>query len=402
MNSRLSFRSLGLITLVLFLVAAAAPGQPDQSQTSFIGPRSAEATTSQSISLDVRDADIRDVLSALAIKMDVGIILIADPCKVSFRTSSSPLQALELLLQSQGLAYIQEGDLIVVGEPEKLQDNFFKQLLLTRFDLFFIPAGEIQTLAEGLGIPLTSITLDPNQNVIWAQGPPPALHKLQELINTVDSPISDLSLDYKTITLTQISPKRAIEILDSAGIKPKQYLLLKNRLFVFDTRVFARWAQVETLIREVDTQDGRDNSVFVHQLKNITAKDAEGRLAGFGLTVQTATFNYPEYTQELLVICPPYLESQVRSALISMDGVRKKIRVPVVKATGTAAHAALNAKRSLLSELSGVPVGNMFISRNLSGDTDSPRHVLWVEDTPEKVAQIEELIKRMQSLGTGQ
>ncbi|RJX22881.1 MAG: energy transducer TonB [Desulforudis sp.] len=392
---------VAVCAVALLLMAAGWDNQDATSIANRIRLSVAEAApqSSENITLDVRDADLRDVLTALAIKMDVGIILIVEPDKVSFRVQdSSPVQALELILQSQGLAYLREGDLIIVGEPEQLQNSFFKQLILTRFDLLFVPAGEIKTLITALDIPLTSLTLDPGLNVIWAQGTPQALHKLQELINTVDRPVNDMSLDFRSITLTQISPERALEVLENAGIKPRQSLKLKNRLLVFDTRVFARWAQVEALIREVDTLDGRESKVFVYQLKNITAKDARERLAGFPFQVNTTTFNYPEYTQELLVICPPYLESQVRNALVSIDGTRKKIRVPVASATGGGdknAFEELNAKRHLLSELSGVPVGNMHISRNLSGSFDTPFYVLWVEETPEKIAQIEELVKRI-------
>ncbi|MDQ7790169.1 MAG: energy transducer TonB, partial [Clostridia bacterium] len=269
---------------------------------------------------------------------------------------------------------------------------FFNRLILTRFDLLFVPAAKVQTAAGQLGIPLQSLAPDPATNSVWAQGTPLELRKLQELIHVLDRPVHDLSLDYRTLHLTTISPERARQILTEAGIKANYTLALKNRLLVFDTDTFARWAQVEALIKAVDNLDGREDAIFAYQLKNISAQDAEERLGALPLPVTAVTFNYPDLTQEILVICPSHLESQVRSALSSIDSTRKKIRVPVHNST---IHEELNATRSLLSELSGVSVGNMHISRNLSGDSDAPYYVLWVEETPERIAQIEVLIEKL-------
>lgn len=390
MNSKSSLRFVGLVTVVLFILAAGYAVQPGFS----LGLGLAEATGSkQNISLDARNAELRDVLSALAVKMDVGIILTGEPTKVDFRVDSvPPMRALELLLQTQKLDYIQDQNLIIVGNPENLKKEFFNRLILTRFDLLFVPAAKVQTAAGQLGIPLQSLAPDPATNSVWAQGTPLELRKLQELIHVLDRPVHDLSLDYRTLHLTTISPERARQILTEAGIKANYTLALKNRLLVFDTDTFARWAQVEALIKAVDNLDGREDAIFAYQLKNISAQDAEERLGALPLPVTTVTFNYPDLTQEILVICPSHLESQVRSALSSIDSTRKKIRVPVHNST---IHEELNATRSLLSELSGVSVGNMHISRNLSGDSDAPYYVLWVEETPERIAQIEVLIEKL-------
>ncbi|MDQ7789316.1 MAG: energy transducer TonB, partial [Clostridia bacterium] len=126
MNSKSSLRFVGLVTVVLFILAAGYAVQPGFS----LGLGLAEATGSkQNISLDARNAELRDVLSALAVKMDVGIILTGEPTKVDFRVDSvPPMRALELLLQTQKLDYIQDQNLIIVGNPENLKKEFFNRL----------------------------------------------------------------------------------------------------------------------------------------------------------------------------------------------------------------------------------------------------------------------------------
>lgn len=355
-------------------------------------------TGGPTITLDVRQADLRDVLSALAIKMGVQVILTAEPVPVSFAIRDVyPVQALELFLQSQGLAYIRHGNLIVVGTPDKLQSDFFKQMIITRFNLSFVTVDQVQPLIGQLGLPVEILALDTNPRAFWAQGTPPALHKLRELLLAVDLPENHtVTLEYRAITVTQISPSRLAELLGQIGITPARTVILGNRLLVFDTNVLARWEQVQALVSQLDTQDARNETLFVYPLKNIVARDAAARLAQFSLPgVKTTTFNYPEFARELIVICPPEQATQVRNILAGLDRTQQKIRVPVASAEGKNAHQQLNARRHLLSELTDVPIGNMRISSNLSGDSENPHYVLWVEETPDKIQVIEDLIKRM-------
>ena len=361
-----------------------------------VNPCAAQAET---ITIDVRDADTREVLSALAIKMGVSIIMAADPGRITFKVEDvSPVRALELLLQSQNLAYLREGNVIVVGCPDTLHEHFFKQLILTRFDLFFVKACEVKGVIEKeLGLPVKSVVFDNNPHAIWVQGTPQAIAKVRELVTAVDIPENEaLTLDFRTVYAKQLSPTRLLELLSQTGLSPTRFVVLKNRLLVFDRDILNRWAEVEELVRTLDCLDARAQTVFLFRLENITAQDAEARLGVFGFDdVQTITFNYPEFSQEILVVCPPEMENEVRTALISLDGAREKIRVPVARAEGEHAMSELNAKRHLISELTGVPVSQMHISRNLSGDSQNPFRVLWVEETPEKVKQIEEVLAKI-------
>ena len=136
-------------------------------------------------------------------------------------------------------------------------------------------------------------------------------------------------------------------------------------------------------------------------MKNIVAADAAKWLETFGFDdVKTVSHNNDRLGKELLVICPPELETQVRSALGSLDGTRTKTKMPVLTVKGSSesgsnSHQGLVATRELLSELSGVPVGSFTISGNLSGDWKNPMYALWVEETPDNIMLIKDLIKEL-------
>jgi len=411
-------RRLKMIFVFTFVVAGllypAAParifaGSPVSAAVYGLAAAPAFAAGPPLLTLDVREADLRDVLSALALKMGATVILATKedkPVKITFQVKNvSPLQALELIVEKQGLTYLQRENLIIVGDQGTLQESFFNQLLLTRFNTFYVPAPKLIGFIKELGIPLKSITSEHDQNVLWVQGTAPALQKVRELINAVDGEENQLSLEYRTLTPTQIPPARAVELLAKAGVTLKRYLVLNNRLLVFDRELFSRWAELEALVKDLDTMDARKQKAFVYQLKNIVARDAANWLKEFdfgaGNEVKTVTFNNPEFGRELLVICPPEVENQVRSALSSLDGTRQKTRAPVAAASGKFAHQALNAKRSLLSEMSGVPVGSMHISSNLSGDDDNPQYVLWAEETPDKLKLLQDLAAKLGGGGGG-
>jgi len=395
---------IALVLLILTVLAcgtAYADGdvvQTSSTSESLSAVEGAYEESGKKISLDLRGVDLRDALSALAMEMNANIILLdPKPVKINFQADNiTASQALELIIQSQSLTYLQNGRIIVVGPADKLKKDFFNQMILTRFSLFYIPASEMKSLLGELGLDLTSITVSTNENAIWVQGTVQSVKKVREVIYSVDNMENQVSLEHKTVTLTQISPERAVELLASAGVELKRYVLLDNRLLIFDPEVLSRWDQVQTMVEQLDIQAANKNKVFVLQLKNIVAGDAAKRLSEFGLSdVKTITYNYDRFGHELMVICPPYLETQLRSALVSMDVTRQVTRVPVMKEAGENANSKLSAKRSLLSDLSGVPVSKMHISRNLSGDNDNPEYVLWVEETPDKIQLIKDLISEM-------
>ncbi len=356
------------------------------------------------ISLDVREADIRDVLSALAVEMGVTVILDAKPVEITFKAENiSPQQALNLIIQSKGLASVQKDNIIVVGEPGRLHGSYFSEMILTRFDTYYVAPDQIKGLISSLGLNIKVLSMEANPGAIWVQGTAQSLQKVRELVNAVDLKENHqlALLEYRTVTVSQIPPARAVELLAGAGVKLEHYIVLNNQLLVFEKRLFPRWAEIERLIAKLDTLNSRKEKAFVYQLKNVSARDAAARLKlfdfGSGNEIKTVTYNNDNLGRELLVICPPYLEGHVRDALSSIDLTRERIRAPIASAKGKNSYDSLNGKRSLLSELSGVSIINMHISGNLSGDYDNPAYVLWAEESPDKIKLLQDLASGLPS-----
>lgn len=378
------------------------PGVSESSSGNSSSNSSVAERSSSNVSLNVKDADIRDVLSALAIKMGVNIILVGSADEVTLKVDDvPPVKALELLLQKAGLHYIREGSLIIVGSRSKLEEDFFRQMVLSRFNLRYISASKLDDLISDLDIPLQRVTIDANIHSIWAQGTPQALAKLQELIRAVDRPENrgpeeEIPLKYRQLELTFISPVRAAELLEEAGFGPDNYLALGKRLLVFDQSVLEHWERVESLFKDLDSVSTRENKVSVYQLKNTYADFVESRFDDLNIgdvDIIPLTGDYKMFTQEILVSFPLHLEDQVYSTLSTLDGPRQRIKVPL---DDSSSRQHLAAKRELLSELTGVPVGRMRISTNL-GDTDNPAYVLWVEETPDKAESLQNMVRNLPS-----
>jgi type II secretory pathway component HofQ len=106
---------------VLTIEAAASPRrhavQPEPRH-----PAAASLSAGEPISLDLKDADLKDVLRTFAKLARLNIVI--DPevkGSVTVRLHDVPWdQALDVILQVNGLGYVLEGNVFRVGEPRKL------------------------------------------------------------------------------------------------------------------------------------------------------------------------------------------------------------------------------------------------------------------------------------------
>ncbi len=149
-------------------------------------PRPGQGSIS-AISIDVRDANILDVLSLLAYKIGVNIIYLEQPIRITFKSEAlSPITTLELILQNQGFDYLVVGRNYVVAQRERLFSNFTERLMLTRYGLFYVSASSMQDYLSQLGVDARSLNVDSNQQALWLQGTPMTLGMARELINALD------------------------------------------------------------------------------------------------------------------------------------------------------------------------------------------------------------------------
>ena len=144
-------------------------------------------TTPATISIDVRDANLIDLLSLLAYKLDVNIIYLGQPAKITLKTENlTPSTTLQIVLQKEDLDYLVVGRNYIVGDRGRLYDNFANRMLLTRYSLFYVSASAMQGYISELDVDVQSLTVDSNQQALWMQGTPMTLGKAREIINSLD------------------------------------------------------------------------------------------------------------------------------------------------------------------------------------------------------------------------
>jgi type IV pilus assembly protein PilQ len=115
--------ALAAATLAVSPVQKSRPRSTPTPSASAGAPES--RYSGEKISLDLKDADLKDVLATFG-KLE-GINIAVDPevhGSVTVRLHDVPWdQALELILSSNGLGYVLEGNVVRVGNPAKLADQ---------------------------------------------------------------------------------------------------------------------------------------------------------------------------------------------------------------------------------------------------------------------------------------
>lgn len=388
------------------------------------------------LSIEFQQADIRDAFSALAVKMGATIILAQEQAgnnqsmRVDFKVSNvTPMQAVNMLAQINGLETISRGNIIIVGKKDTLDKNFYDQMILARFRTKYVSAEELKQAFEDLKLDARVTYSSVDTNSVWVEGTAQTLSEVRKIINAVDTADNSLSMDYRTIPVTNISTARMLKLLNNAGISFKRYAAINHKLIVFDREYFASWNEILKLARQFDTPSTGEQKVFVYRLNYISAKDAATWLESFdignesgqqsggsstGTTGSTGislvsggsgtsstsntpyrviTFNNAENGRDLMVICRPEYEEQIRAALAQLDTKRAEVKRPLLKAT----YQRCNAVRVFLNELTGVSLSKMHISGDLAdagGPTPSQDYVLWVEESPDKIQLMKDLLEQ--------
>ena len=120
--------------MLCFVTPAGAAAAGDSAIIDNVSP--------QRISINVHDADVRDVLSAVAVNMGYSIVYSGDVSTITMKLENvTPAAALDYLLKSMGLSYLQEGSTLVVGKRETLTSDFARSISITRFNLAHITSG---------------------------------------------------------------------------------------------------------------------------------------------------------------------------------------------------------------------------------------------------------------------
>lgn len=184
--------------------------------TSTLNAQAAGRYSGRRIDLDLKDADIHNILRLLA---DVGRVNIvtADDVQgnVTIRMRNVPWdQALDVVLQAKGLGMVRSGNLIRVAPLATLQKERELRLAaakqeyeLTPLETRLIPvsyatAEELQARAKDLLSPRGSIAVDERTNVLIARDIAGNLNNIEELVRSLDTQTPQVLVEARIVEAT--------------------------------------------------------------------------------------------------------------------------------------------------------------------------------------------------------
>ncbi len=168
------------------------------------------------INIDVKDADIHNILRLLADTGHVNIVTADDVGgTITIRMTNVPWdQVLDVVLQAKGLGMVRQGNLIRVAKLDQLQKERELKLAqqkqeyeLTPLTTRLIPvsyaqAEEVQARAKDLLSPRGSIAVDGRTNVLIARDTEANLNFIEQLIRSLDTQTAQVLIEARIVEAT--------------------------------------------------------------------------------------------------------------------------------------------------------------------------------------------------------
>ncbi len=184
--------------------------------TSTMNAQAAGRYSGRRIDLDLKDADIHNILRLLADVGRVNIVTADDVTgSVTIRMRNVPWdQALDVVLQAKGLGMVRSGNLIRVAQLASLQKERELRLAaakqeyeLTPLETRLIPvsyarADEIQARAKDLLSPRGSIAVDERTNVLIARDISGGLDNIEQLVRALDTQTPQVLIEARIVEAT--------------------------------------------------------------------------------------------------------------------------------------------------------------------------------------------------------
>jgi type IV pilus assembly protein PilQ len=204
MNGARGAKCTRLIALV-FLLAFAA------SNTGFVSLAAGEGSLGRPVTIELKGADVRDVLKILAELGNVNIV--SDPSvrgEISLSLKEVPIaDAVELVTRATGLAYRHVGNTLVVGLPDRFKSGF--DHIETRVFKLDYASPEDMKDALRLVVPPDKIQLDSRTNSVIVTGVSVELGEAEKIVRKLDVPIPMVRIDARLEEIAQ-------DALDQFGI----------------------------------------------------------------------------------------------------------------------------------------------------------------------------------------
>lgn len=252
----------------------------------------------EKIDFIVKDADIRDILSMFAIKLDMNIIYIGDPYKASIQvTDVEASTAFEIFLKSSseqgGLSFIREGDLLIVGPVNTLEDRFSERLVMTEFNLQYMDPKDLVDYLDELGVNLTTLILNESSNVLIAQGFPYEIAKANEVVNALDraeyyvveaAGDVEATVNLVSYTLKYITADTVKDVLRNLGLNITTFTMSNssNKIWVSGNAVDL--VNLQEVLAKIDIAENVTDKEFgIYRLKYVEIDAINNAMRDLGL-----------------------------------------------------------------------------------------------------------------------
>lgn len=235
---------------------------------------------SSRISMTVVEANVKDVLSAIALNAGYTVIMSSsgdnDTVTVTLEEMGA-LKAIDYVTRLVGMTFLKDGNTIYVGTADELNTTFVDKTVLTKITLNYISAQGLQTQMSALGLSNVQIVGTNNANEFYVSGYPKELAKVSELVKLLDVSSNIMAgggmiaSNFTPLELEYISAEEFNGLLGNLGLSTG--IVLTSRpytLYVYVTG--ANLTDIKTIKGIVDKPLSGANL----NAQNTTAPDATG------------------------------------------------------------------------------------------------------------------------------
>ncbi len=223
---------------------------------------SSQSLVSSKITIKTKDANVKDVVSAIAYNAGYTVIYKGTGNEIITidLENVSPLKAIDYVTRMVGLSYLKDGNTILVSTAEELNTTFVDSLVLTKFTFEYITYDELVAQAAALGLTsMKIVSQSNNKRDVWISAYPKEMAKLYELQEILDSSenisvgSNSIANAFTPIELQYITASEFSALLASLGLHSGITMAAyPMTLFVYVSGV--QLADIMTIKKVVDTE----------------------------------------------------------------------------------------------------------------------------------------------------
>ncbi|MDR1070698.1 MAG: LysM peptidoglycan-binding domain-containing protein [Gracilibacteraceae bacterium] len=291
------------------------------------------------ISIDVREVDIRDVLSALAVSTGTNIVYKGGATQITLRMENvTPLAVLDYVTRIANLIYQRKDGMIIVASRGDMSNYFYEEEAITLFKLHYITGDQVAERMNDSLMPasVSMVYHEGGSRYLWVKGLPGELARVRavlEVMDTSDNILggSDAIPDYlRFIQLSYLNAAEFNTVLGSLGFQPGIAMQSDsmNLLYLGNDDDFAVIAKIQEII------DVKQSSTTVKRVIDFTTDPDEG-------------------------------------------------------------YERLQIRRDLICEMTGISPSRFYISSNIAKSSGSTRYIMYLRGTPEEAAEVERVVAQI-------